>query len=144
MYTPSPTFKITSDQSQEKGMGIPSGQAGEVLAQPLFCGRNLHMHTLDYVELNIVATSCINPEKLSKAMLHHDFAIFTVNLVHSVAVSLLAATKPKMRHVTYYWPTLASFPGHSQILSRSCGDKLGEGLVPLLCHGLEMVDLVSM
>ena len=38
---------------------------------------------------------------------------------------------------------LALFPGHSQILSRSRGEKLGEGLVPILRHGPEMVDLVS-
>ena len=38
---------------------------------------------------------------------------------------------------------VASSPGHSQILSRSRGEKLGEGLVPLLRHGPEMVDSVS-
>ena len=38
---------------------------------------------------------------------------------------------------------LASSPGHSQILSRSRGEKSGEGLVPILCHGPEMVDSVS-
>ena len=38
---------------------------------------------------------------------------------------------------------LASSPGHSQILSRSCGEKSGEGLVPLLRHRPEMVDSVS-
>ena len=38
---------------------------------------------------------------------------------------------------------LASSPGHSQILSRSRGEKSGEGLVPLLRHGPEMVDSVS-
>ena len=37
---------------------------------------------------------------------------------------------------------LASFPGHSQILSRSRGKKSVEGLVPLLRHEPEMVDLV--
>ena len=31
--------------------------------------------------------------------------------------------------------TLASFPGHSQILSHSCGEKPGDGLVPILRHG---------
>ena len=35
--------------------------------------------------------------------------------------------------------SIASSPGHSQILSRSRGEKSGEGLVPLLCHGPEMV-----
>ena len=40
--------------------------------------------------------------------------------------------------------SLASSPGHSQILSRSGGEKLGEGLVPILCHGPEMVDSVRM
>ena len=38
---------------------------------------------------------------------------------------------------------LASSLGHSQILSRSCGEKSGEGLVPLLPHEPEMVDSVS-
>ena len=42
-----------------------------------------------------------------------------------------------------YWEPLASSPGYSQILSRSCGEKLGEGLEPLLCLGPEMVDTVS-
>ena len=35
--------------------------------------------------------------------------------------------------------SLALFPGDSQILSHSCGEKLGEGLVPLLHHRPEMV-----
>ena len=40
---------------------------------------------------------------------------------------------------------LASSPGHghSQILSRSHGEKSGEGLGSFLCHGPEMLDLVS-
>ena len=38
---------------------------------------------------------------------------------------------------------LASSPGHSQILYRSRGEKSGEGLVPILHHGPEMVDSVS-
>ena len=38
---------------------------------------------------------------------------------------------------------LASFPGHSQILSRSRGEKSGEGLGAILRHGPEMVDSVS-
>ena len=37
---------------------------------------------------------------------------------------------------------IASYPGHSQILSRSRGEKSGEGLGSLLCHGPEMVDSV--
>ena len=37
---------------------------------------------------------------------------------------------------------VASSPGHSQILSRSHGEKSGEGLVPILCHGPEIVDSV--
>ena len=41
---------------------------------------------------------------------------------------------------TYY---VASFPGHSQILSRSCGEKLIGGLLALLCYRAEMVNLVS-
>ena len=39
---------------------------------------------------------------------------------------------------------LALYPGHSQILSRSCGEKSGEGLGSKLRHGPEMVDSVSM
>ena len=38
---------------------------------------------------------------------------------------------------------IASSPGHSQILSHSCGEKSGEGLGLKLSHGPEMVDLVS-
>ena len=38
---------------------------------------------------------------------------------------------------------VASSPGHSQILSRSHGEKSGEGLVPILRHGPEMVDSIS-
>ena len=41
----------------------------------------------------------------------------------------------------YY--TVASSPGHSQILSRSHGEKSGEGLGSKLRHGQEMVDSVS-
>jgi len=37
---------------------------------------------------------------------------------------------------------LASSPGHSQILSRSHGEKLGEGLGSKVRHGPEMVDSV--
>ena len=37
---------------------------------------------------------------------------------------------------------IASSPDRSQILSRSCGEKSGEGLVPLLRHGPEMVDSI--
>ena len=40
--------------------------------------------------------------------------------------------------------TVASSPGPSQILSRSCGEKSGEGLESKLRHGPEMVDSVSM
>ena len=39
---------------------------------------------------------------------------------------------------------LASSPGHSQILSCSRGEKSGEGLVLILRHGPEMMNLVSM
>ena len=38
---------------------------------------------------------------------------------------------------------LASSPGPSQSLSRSHGEKSGEGLGVKLCHGPEMVDSVS-
>ena len=36
-------------------------------------------------------------------------------------------------------PSLASSPGHSQILSRSGGEKSGESLGSKLCHGPEKV-----
>jgi len=39
--------------------------------------------------------------------------------------------------------TIALYPGPSQILSRSRGEKSGEGLGSKLHHGLEMVDSVS-
>ena len=38
---------------------------------------------------------------------------------------------------------LDSSRGHCQILSRSCGENSGEGLVSILRHGPEMVDSVS-
>ena len=39
--------------------------------------------------------------------------------------------------------TPSLFPGNSKILSRSRGEKSGEGLGSLLRHGLETVDSVS-
>ena len=42
-----------------------------------------------------------------------------------------------------YISSVASSPGHSQILSSSCGEKSGEGLGSKLRHKLEMVDSVS-
>ena len=48
--------------------------------------------------------------------------------------------------VAYYMKSgelLALFPGHSQILSRSCGENSGEGMGAILHHGPEMVDSVS-
>ena len=38
---------------------------------------------------------------------------------------------------------VASSPGHAQILSRSHGEKSGEGLGSLLCHKPKMADSVS-
>ena len=38
---------------------------------------------------------------------------------------------------------IALSSGHSQVLSHSCGEKLGISLGSLLHHGLEMVDSVS-
>ena len=46
-------------------------------------------------------------------------------------------------HLIFITRMLASSPGHSQILSRSRGEKSGESLGAKLRHGLEMVDLVS-
>ena len=39
-------------------MAVSSGWVGRVLAQPLFCGTNLHMHILNHacMESKIVAT----------------------------------------------------------------------------------------
>jgi len=51
--------------------------------------------------------------------------------------------QPTIGTCTPLWLSLASSPGHSQILSRSHGEKSGEGLVLLLHHGPEMVDLPS-
>jgi len=45
---------------------------------------------------------------------------------------------PAIHHIL-----LASSPGHSQILSRSAGEKLGEGQGSLLRHEPDMVDLVN-
>ena len=42
-----------------------------------------------------------------------------------------------------YARCIALSPGHSQILSRSRGEKSGEGLGSKLRHGLEMVDSAS-
>ena len=57
-------------------------------------------------------------------------------MIHAI-VSLLTLV---MRQNTLY---IASSPGHSQILPRSHGEKLGEGLGSKLRHGPEMVDSVS-
>ena len=55
----------------------------------------------------------------------------------------LKEQRPRICHLLYCTKSIASSPGHSQILSRSRGEKSGEGLVPLLRHGPEMVDSVS-
>ena len=47
----------------------------------------------------------------------------------------------KRQHNTFT-PSLASSPGHSRILSHNRGEKSGEGLVPILRHGPEMVDSI--
>ena len=51
---------------------------------------------------------------------------------------------PMWCNLEYCMLHIALSTGHSQILSRSHGQKLGEGLVPILCHGPEMVDSMSM
>ena len=52
--------------------------------------------------------------------------------------------KWQLSSICNFWHSysLASSPGHSQILSRSRGEKSGEGLRSLLHHGPEMVDMV--
>ena len=51
---------------------------------------------------------------------------------------------PRGRELCTYCQRVASSPGPSQILSRSCGEKSGEGLgsKSKLRHGPEMVDSV--
>ena len=56
-----------------------------------------------------------------------------------VLCCLVEATSAARRYTDQ---TVASSPGHSQILSRSRREKLGEGLGSKLRHGPEMVDLV--
>ena len=62
---------------------------------------------------------------------HQVIALTT--LLHNLSQLLLL--------LLYSVADIASFPGHSQILSHSHGEKLGEGLGR---HGPEMVDSVSM
>ena len=58
-------------------------------------------------------------------------------------------SRPRLRRhllcysMQIYISSVASSPGHSQILSSSRGEKSGEGLGSKLRHGPEMVDLVS-
>ena len=59
-----------------------------------------------------------------------------------VLVCLLFATHKLLVNIVQF-AMLASYPGHSQILSLSRGEKSGEGLGAKLRHGPEMVDLVS-
>ena len=63
--------------------------------------------------------------------------VITKNVETSVTTqtsSWLAALEPCIK--------VASSPGYSQILSHSRGEKSGEGLVPILRHGPEMVDSI--
>ena len=71
-------------------MGVASGWAGRVSAQPLFHWPNLHIYTLNYVvELKIVATSRFTkPKKLPKATLHLGCAIYS-NFVILVGIPSL-------------------------------------------------------
>ena len=52
-------------------------------------------------------------------------------------------TVPCRNERLFHSEVLALSPGHSEILSHSHGEKSGEGLVPILRHGPEMVDSVS-
>ena len=65
-------------------------------------------------------------------------SISSQNMLLLICCRLVLSGTPK-----FCVDLLASSPGHSQILSRSDGEKSGEGLVPILRHGPEMVDLVS-
>ena len=58
-------------------------------------------------------------------------------------IAVLNAWYSIVYFLTTFMINLASFPGHCQILSRSGRDESGEGLGPLLHHGLEIVDSVS-
>ena len=56
-------------------------------------------------------------------------------------LSVCAVASPS--HPSGHVANVASSPGPSQILSHSCGEKLGEGLGSKLRHGPELVDSVS-
>lgn len=70
-------------------LALASGQAGQVLISQLFCRPNLN-----YVELKIIATSSIIPEKPTQGNTASRFALFTAIPVHSVAVHSLVTMKP--------------------------------------------------
>ena len=70
-------------------LALASGQAGQVLIRQLFCRPNLN-----YVELKIIATSSIIPEKPTQGNTASRFALFTAIPVHSVAVRSLVTMKP--------------------------------------------------
>ena len=64
-----------------------------------------------------------------------NFPVIMQLLNVSLILKLLCVDEPGNK--------IASSPGHSQILSRSHGEKLGEVLGSKLRHRLEMVDSVS-
>ena len=59
------------------------------------------------------------------------FALISEQNRAAVAERLRGVARPSLL-LGHSMGTLASSPGHSQILSRSRGEKSGEGLVPLL------------
>ena len=104
-------------------------------------------------ELGSVARGYITQAVLVSTV---DYGMYAVGLLHSVCdrdqrlfqwvaspcsnsiAELLLCVSLTHTHIM-----VASSPGHSQILSRSCGEKSGEGLGSKLCHRPEMVDSVS-
>ena len=70
--------------------------------------------------------------------------LFTLRLTHTFAIVSQSkfttfSGKPTQKDTQ----AETTSPGHSQILSRSRGEKSGEGLGSKLRHGPEMVDSVS-
>ena len=66
-----------------------------------------------------------------------------VSLYHSLYKYRSREKEWSVPPIPIKWYYIALSPGHSQILSRSHGEKSGEGLGSKLRHGPEMVDSVS-
>ena len=105
---------------------IPLTEQHELEEWMLFCLVNV-------TYMSPLATHCHHPLTLSR---FHPFMLFKFK-------DLVAKQHPTTSDEVLHLGSVASSPGHSQILSRSCGEKSGEGLGSKLHHGPEMVDLVS-